>query len=270
MSNEVSRKTALITGASAGIGAAFARIFASEGFDLVLTARREERLKELAAELKTAHGAKALCITADLEDPAAPQALHDRIKGEAVNIDALVNNAGYGVPDKYQSAPWEKHARFIQIMVTAPSHLTHLFEADMTERGYGRIINVASLAGLLPGPSGHTLYAAAKSYLIKLSESLSLEHADDDVNVCAVCPGFTYSEFHDVVGNRGNVSKLPKFMWMDADTVAREGYEAVMAGRPVHVNGGVNRLLSGLTKLVPHSIGVGMMRRNSKWARSDD
>lgn len=270
MSNEASRKTALITGASAGIGAAFARVFASEGFDVVLTARREDRLKELAAELKTANGTNALCIAADLEDPAAPQALYDRIKSEGVDVDVLVNNAGYGVPDKYQSSPWGRHARFIQIMVTAPSQLTHLYEADMVARGYGRIINVASLAGLLPGPAGHTLYAAAKSYLIKLSESLSLEHADDDVNVCAVCPGFTYSEFHDVVGNRGNVSKLPKFMWMDADTVAREGYDAVMAGQPVWVNGGINRLLSGLTKLMPHSISLGMMRRNSKWARSDD
>ena len=270
MSHEASRKTALVTGASAGIGAAFARVFAKEGFDLVLTALREDRLRRLAAELKTAHDANALCVTADLEDPTAPQALYDRVKSEGVNVDALVNNAGYGMPGRYQSTPWEAHARFIQIMVTAPSQLTYLYEADMVERGYGRIINVASLAGLLPGPAGHTLYAGVKSYLIKLSESLTLEHAGDDINVCAVCPGFTYSEFHDVVGNRENVSKLPKFLWMDAETVAREGYDAVMAGRAVCVNGSINKLLSGLNKLLPYSLGVEMMRRNSRRARVDD
>jgi short-subunit dehydrogenase len=199
MSNQDGKgRTALITGASAGIGTALARVFAEHGFDLVLTARREARLVALASELEQKFGTRSTCIAEDLADPKAPRRLFDEVTARGIRIDALVNNAGYGVPKSYRNASWETHATFMQVLVTAVLELTHAFEPGMTERRYGRILNVSSLAGLVPGSAGHTLYGAAKSFLIKFSESLALEHAGDGVHVTALCPGFTHTEFHDV------------------------------------------------------------------------
>lgn len=263
-------RTALITGASAGIGAALARVFAEHGFGLVLTARREDRLQKLAAELEENYGVRAAVIAADLADPAAPQRLFDEIRARGVTVDVLVNNAGYGVPGSFKRSPWSTHAEFMQVLVLAVLQLTHLFEPGMRERGYGRILNVASLAGLVPGSAGQTLYGAAKSFLIKFSESLSLEHAGDGILVSALCPGFTYSEFHDVAGVRGLVSKLPRYMWMDADTVARIGYRALMAGQTICVPGKVNQTIASLTRLVPESIALQVMKRQTKRLRVSD
>lgn len=260
MTSHNSNRTALITGASAGIGASFARVFASKGFDLVLTARREDRLHELARELKTSFGTQSLVIPGNLADPDAPEIIFNAVTTAGVHVDALVNNAGYGVPGYFQDSAWQEHRDFIQVMVTAPAHLSYLFEPGMVERDYGRIINVASLAAFLPGPAGHTVYGASKAFMLRLSESLANEHANDNIHICALCPGFTYSEFHDVTGNRAQVSKLPKLMWMSPDDVAKEGYDAVMAGRPVRVNGLANHALATLTQWLPSSVTMRLMR----------
>ena len=256
------KRTALVTGASAGLGEAFAEVFAAEGFDVVVTARREERLRALAARLQRTYGVRVDVIVDDLEDPAAPARLCDRIASLGCAIDALVNNAGYGVPGVYTATPWERHATFLQIMVVAPSELTHRLLPLMIERGYGRIINVASLAGLVPAPAGHTLYAASKAYLIKFSEALSKEVRRYGVHVTAVCPGFTHTEFHDVLGTRQMMNSMPDFMWMDADAVAREGLAAVMEGRPIHVTGSVNRTIATLVRFLPQWL-VGVIARRS-------
>ncbi len=255
------RRTALVTGASAGIGAAFAHVFAAEGFDLVLTARRRDRLEVLAAELAGRHGIKVQVIPADLADPTTPRRLETEVAAAAVAVDALVNNAGYAMAGKYLDWDWARHADFLQVMVVAVAELTHRFLGGMIERGYGRIINVASLAGLVPAPAGHTLYAAAKAFLIKFSESLALEVAPQGVHVTALCPGFTYSEFHDVSGMRGSVSQLPRWLWQDAETVARFGYQAVMAGRVICVPGRVNRLIAGLARVLPSPVLLSLVRR---------
>lgn len=255
------RRTALVTGASSGIGAAFARVFAAHGFDVVLTARRRERLEALAAELGGRHGVRARVIVADLADPATPRRLHTELASAGVAVDALVNNAGYALAGQYLDWPWERHAEFLQVMVVAVAELTHRFLDGMLERGYGRIVNVASLAGLVPAPAGHTLYAAAKAFLIKFSESLALEVGPRGVHVTALCPGFTYSEFHDVSGMRSRVSELPRWLWQDAETVARLGYEAVMAGRIVCVPGRVNRAIAGLAKTLPAPLVLRLFRR---------
>lgn len=260
-------RTALVTGASAGIVAALARVFAEHGFDVVLTARREERLRAVAADIERDFGVKATVISADLAEPDAPQRLFNALEGNGVRIDALVNNAGYGVPGRFRSNTWKTHADFLQVLVTAVVHLCHLFEAPMAARGYGRIINVASLAGLVPGSAGHTLYAASKSFLIKFSESLALEHRGDGINVSALCPGFTHTEFHDVLGNRALVERLPGLMWMDAETVARQGYQAVMAGKIVCVPGTVNRAIASFVKVIPGGIAVRLMSRQSRRIR---
>ncbi len=268
--NEGAGRTALVTGASAGIGVALARVFAEHGFDVVLTARREDRLRAVAEEIAAKFGVKATAVAADLADPSAPGRLFDELGRRGIAVDALVNNAGYGVPGKLAKSAWATHRAFLEVMVNAVVHLTHLFEVGMKERRYGRIVNVASLAGLIPGSAGHTLYGAAKSFLVKFSESLALEHVDDGVNVTALCPGFTYSEFHDVLGNRNLVSKLPSYLWMDADAVAKQGYAAVMAGRVLCVPGTVNRAIASVTKLVPEPLALRIMQRQAKRIRIGD
>lgn len=251
MSDSTKNRTALVTGASAGIGAAFARLLAAEGFDLVLTARREARLDALAEELAQTHKISVHVIAADLARPETPQQLFEELQGKGVNIDILVNNAGYGVPGLYNQTGWAEQRDFIQVLVTACAHLAHLFEPGMQARGYGRIINVASLAGMVPASAGHTLYGAAKAFMIRFSEAHALENEGKNVHVTALCPGFTYSEFHDVTGARDMVSKLPPFMWQDANTVARMGFDAVMRGDSVCVTGRVNRFIALLSKYLP-------------------
>jgi short-subunit dehydrogenase len=259
---------ALVTGASAGIGAAFARELASRGASLVLTARRADRLAVLAAELLERHGTRVECIAADLADTAAPQQLCDEIGRRGIRIDVLVNNAGYGVPGSYLVPTWDTHAAFLQVMVTAPCELVYRLLPAMQQHGYGRIVNIASLAGLVPGSAGHTLYGASKAFLIKFSQSLALENRAHGVNVCAVCPGFTYSEFHDVTGTRKIVSKMPNWMWLSSDEVARRGMDAVERGDIVYITGRINRAIKTLFKLLPDRFALHSMQKRAKNFRS--
>ncbi|HEX2679351.1 MAG TPA: SDR family oxidoreductase [Polyangiales bacterium] len=258
------RRTALITGASAGIGKAFAEQLAKDGWNLVLTARRKDRLEEIAREISTDRGVRVDVVVADLIDPLAPQQLFDELQQRRLQIDMLVNNAGWGIADRFVEVPWQKHAEFIQVLVTAVAHLTRLFLPGMIERRYGRIVNVASLAGLLPGAPTSTLYAAAKSFLVKFSESLAAEVEGSGVHVSALCPGFTYSEFHDVMGTRGVVGKLPGAMWQNADSVAREGIDAVMRNQVVRVTGPVNRALAVVMQHLPTASARSIMRARAK------
>lgn len=261
---------ALITGASAGIGAAFARELAARGHALVLTARRSDRLQALATELKQAHGTEVVVAPADLADPATPAQLVDVLAHHDLHIDMLVNNAGYGLPGKLHTQPWEAHRDFIQVLLTAPVELAHRLLPGMHRQGHGRIINVVSLAGFLPGSSGHTLYAAAKSHLIRFSQSLALENRDSGIHVCALCPGFTYSEFHDVTGTREQVSRMPRWMWMDAGRVVREGLDAVEHGRIVHVPGRINRLIKVAAEVLPDRLTMHLSSKHSKAYRVQD
>lgn len=264
------RRTALITGASAGIGREIALVFAENGFDLVLVARRAERLQALAQEVQGKFGSKAEICAMDLSDPSAPARLEKEMEERGIKVDALINNAGYTVTGHFRHTEWAAQADLIQVMVTSYAELCHRFAPKMAARGYGRIINVASLAGHLPGAAGGTLYAASKSFIIKMCESLSLEYAIDNVHVTALCPGFTYSEFHDVAGNRDTVSKMPKLLWMQADVVAREAYEAVMRGDPVFINGRMNRFLALLARLLPQAPVRQLMARNERNAVARD
>jgi uncharacterized protein len=260
-------RTALITGASSGIGAAFAEVFAANRFDLILVARREDRLREVADRMERLHGVRVHVIVSDLSDPQAPAWLCADIAARGLTVDALVNNAGYGVPGSYLDSPWERHQAMLQVMVVATAELTHRLLPGMIERGYGRVINVASLAGLVPAPAGHTLYAAAKALAVRFSEALSGEVSKLGVHVTALCPGFTYSEFHDVTGTREKVSQLPSWLWMDAATVAEHGFDAVMAGAPIYIPGRVNRAIAFLARVVPMSIVNAVGRRLGKTYR---
>jgi hypothetical protein len=257
------RRTALVTGASSGIGLAFARVLAGEGYNLILTARRRERLEQLAHELQSRYGVNASVIPADLAEPGAVDRLVGDISGPSLRVDVLVNNAGFGVPGRYASTTWQQQRDFLQVLVIAVTELSHRLLPPMIERRWGRIINVASVAGLMPGVAGHTLYAASKAFVIKFSESLALETARHGVHVCASCPGFTLTEFHDVTGTRAQVNTMPRFMWLDADRVAQESYAAVMKGVPVYVPGRLYRTLVGASRLLPQSLVLALMERNA-------
>lgn len=261
---KLSGHTALVTGASAGIGKAFALELAARGADLVLTARRRDRLDVVAHEITRRYDRQVAVIAADLADPHAPDQLADEVARRGLHVSVLVNNAGYGLPGFFRTHAWREHADSIQVMVTAVAHLTHLFLPEMLTRRFGQIVNVASVAGLLPGAPTHTLYGACKSFLIKFSESLATEVGQRGVNVTALCPGFTYSEFHDVAGTRSILSKLPRWMWMDAERVARQGLDAVARGEIVYVNGLANRAVASFWKLMPEAPALDLMRRNAR------
>lgn len=254
MTREGAGRTALVTGASAGIGRAFAAVLAERGYGLVLTARRRNRLEEVAQALRGAHGVPVFVVVEDLSDPGAPARIVDAIAAQRLHVDLLVNNAGYGVPGRYAKADWRDHQAFLQVMVVAVCDLTRRLLPGMVDRGWGRIINVASLAGLVPAPAGHTLYAASKAFLIRFSEALAAEHADHGVLATALCPGFTYTEFHDVLGTRAQMNRMPRPMWMDAGPVAEQGYLAVMRGDVVYVNGRLNGLLAWLARVLPQRL----------------
>jgi len=257
------RPTSLITGASAGIGAAFARALTVRGHDLIVTARRADRLEALAAELRGAHGCTITVLPLDLAAPGAARKLVDEIAARGLAVDWLINNAGYGVPGTFDGNGWRTHEDFIRIMMEAPTELAWRLLPAMRARDYGRIINVASLAGHVPSTAGHTLYGASKAYLIKFSQALALENADRDVHVCALCPGFTWSEFHDVTGTRETMNKMPSFMWQTAEAVVAEGIEGVEAGDPVCVTGRVNRAIKAFAKLIPDWLGLWIMKRQA-------
>lgn len=260
----VVRRTVLITGASAGIGAALARVYAEQGWDLILTARREGPLKALAAEL-TGSGAAVTVIPEDLADPEAPRRLFEVVRAGGLTVDGLVNNAGFSRTAGFLDTDPEAHAAMIRVMLTAPVELARLFAPGMVERGYGRILNVASLAGRMPATGGDTLYGPIKSFLIKASQGLHLELRGTGVHVTALCPGYTLTEFHDANGTRAEVSAAyPGWMWQSADHVARVGYAAVEANRPGVTPGAMNNLLAGLAKHLPDRLALAMVGGHAK------
>ena len=264
----MTRRLCLVTGASAGIGAAFARIYASHGYDVALTARRIERLERLADEIRFRYGVETLTISADLAEPGACGDILSEINAHGRVVDALVNNAGYAVPGAYASTAWGDQAAFVQVLVMAVCDLTHKALPGMIERKFGRIVNVASLAGLAPGAAGSTLYGASKAFLVRFSQSLHLETRGQGVHVSALCPGFTYSEFHDVTKSREQITRsTPAWLWMGADEVAAAGYEAVEANRAICVPGAPNKALAVLAKMIPDDWSLAIMARESSRIR---
>ena len=264
------RKLCLVTGASAGIGAALAREYARHGWALALTARRGDRLEALAQELSVHFGAESLVIPADLAEPGAPAQIVAEIESQDRQIDGLVNNAGFGLTGLYARTSWADQARFTQIMVSAPAAFAHHVLPGMISRGYGRILNIASLAGLVPGAKGHTLYAASKAFMIKASQSMRLEAQGAGVHVTALCPGFTYSEFHDANETRELVSQLPAWAWQTAEAVAKAGYEAVEANAAVRVTGLANKTIAALAKYLPDPAVMALMARVTGRIRRSD
>lgn len=231
---------ALITGASSGIGLELARVHASRGGDLALVARRRDRLDVLAKELAAAHGVRASVFERDLALPDAGEALLADLDAAGLAPDYLINNAGYGGHGLFHERPWEEDKRMIQLNVMALATLTRLMLPGMVRRGSGRVMNVASVAGFLPGPLQATYYAT-KAFVVALSEALANELRGTGVTVTALCPGATETEFKD----RANLGGTRLFMAGSAPAakVAAFGYDAMLKGRPLAVPGLSNKLM---------------------------
>ncbi|MEO0982044.1 MAG: SDR family oxidoreductase [Pseudomonadota bacterium] len=262
----MARRLTLITGASAGIGAEFARQYAERGWDVALTARRAYRLEALAGELEDKHKISALAIAQDLSAPGAVDAILAKVAEAGRHLDGIVNNAGYGLPGTFFNTSWEDQAAFLQVLFTAPCELVHKSLPGMAERNYGRIINVASLAGYTPGARGGGLYSGVKSAMIKFSEGVHAEAAEAglDIHCTALCPGLTESEFHDVAEMREALDDAPAWLWMDAEPVVAAGISAVRRGQPVIVPGAANKGLATLAKVLPEPVGRAVMKAQSR------
>jgi len=247
-------KTALITGASAGIGKSFAEIFFKNGFNLVLTARRIDRLNALKEELlQSSKNQKIDIIPADLSDEEAPQQIFNFCKERNIHIDALVNNAGYGNPKAFEKIKWDDHSDFLKVMINSVTQMIHSFLPGMIDKQYGRIINVASLAPYIPPADRGGLYSPVKIYQIKLSEGIHFEYMDQNVYCTALCPGLTRSEFH-IAADMPEVANTPEFLWMTSEQVAEQGYNAVMSGKNLVINGWLNKFFALISMIIPKNI----------------
>jgi len=241
-----SGKTALVTGAPVGIGRGLAELFAREGHHLVLTARNEPQLRELAAKLRDRYRVNVEVIVRDLSVADGPQRILDSLQSKT--IDYLVNNAGFGTHGPFAEADLSAQLGMLQVNVAALTHLTRLFLPGMLKRGSGRIMNVASVAAFAPGPL-KAVYYASKAYVLSFSEALANELAGSGVTVTALCPGPTKTEFQRRAGIEDSL--LFKMRMMDSMTAARIGYRAMMRGRRSIVTGFSNKLSAFSTRLVP-------------------
>lgn len=265
----MARQVALVTGASAGIGAAFARALAREGYDLALVARRMDRLEALAAELKQA-GAEALPIQADLSTVDAHEPIMDALKAHGREVDVLINNAGYSIPQAFVQTSWATQRDFVMTLVMAVCGLTHAVLPGMLSRGHGRIINVSSMTALSPGGAGHTLYPAAKSFVHKFSLSLDAEVRAQGVKVTCVIPGFTESEFATVNGTADKIAQSPRAFMMKAEDVVDMTLAANERGQVVVIPGLHNQIAAGLMKYLPDALTTPLIRSVAEKYRVKD
>jgi short-subunit dehydrogenase len=243
------KRTALVTGASADLGVEFARQLAQQGIDLVLVARRKEKLERVADELRQAHRVEVTTVEADLADPTAPSALYEFTQSANLEIDYLINNAGSAGPHLLEEPDWKPQAEFLELMMISVAHMCHHFIPPMRERGFGRVINVSSVAGRLARPAG-AHYGPSKAYVIALTEELALSLAGTGVNVSTLCPGFTHTEFHEAADLMDMKNALPGFVWYTAETVVRDGLRAVEKGKPIMISGRIYRWLDPLAQSV--------------------
>lgn len=242
-------RTALITGASAGLGVEFARQLAARGFGLLLVARRQDKLEEVAKSIRENHGVDVTVFPADLSRRDAPREIFDFCQDRGLEIDYLVNNAGSAGPSLLEEPDWAPQAAFLELMMISAPHLCHYFIPPMKARNFGRVVNVASFAGRIARPAGGH-YGPSKAYLVALSEELALMLRGTNVHVSALCPGFTHTDFHAVAGLEEMKSALPGLVWYSAETVVREGLEAVEKNKPIMVSGRIYRWLDPLAQSV--------------------
>lgn len=255
----MNNKLALITGASSGIGYELAKLFAADHTNLVLVARSSSKLAQVADQLQGQHGISVKVVPLDLTAAPAPQFLFDQLQREDVAVDILVNNAGYGKLGEFAKIPLQESLAQIQLNIAALTELTKLFLAPMLERHAGRIMNVASTAGFQPGPL-MAVYYATKAYVISFSEALANELSGTGVTVTCLCPGPTDTAFQERAGTK-NTRLFRKLHPMNADTVARDGYRGLMAGKTLVICGFRNWLLAEATRFGPRKLITSVSRK---------
>jgi hypothetical protein len=248
----------LITGASSGIGLEFAKIFAKEGHNLVLVARSEETLKALKTQLEEEYDVKVKVIIKDLKYYSAPQEIYDEVKNNKININILVNNAGFGTRGRFSETDLEIELEMIQVNITALTHLTKLFLKDMIENNNGRVLNVASTAAFQPGPL-MAVYYATKAYVLSFSEALAEELRDTKIKVTTLCPGPTMTNFAKVA-NSSDVKLFNKNIPTGKE-VAEYGYYSLINEKRVAIHGFKNKLLAQGTKFIPRKTVTRMVRK---------
>ena len=239
------KKWALVTGATSGIGESFTRLLAAKGFNLVLVARDEARLHERAAGLKQNFGAESVVIVADLATEAGCAKVEDYIR--ANEIEVLINNAGFGINKAFTMSDLAKEEEVLKVLVRTPMRLMHVALPVMKERNSGVVINVSSVASFIAGGA----YSASKAYLTVLSESLSTELSTTNIKVCALCPGFTRTEFHQ--RGRMKMAGLPNFMWLNSDVLVAKAWKDAISGKPVSIPGWQYKTLVGIISLLPRT-----------------
>lgn len=249
--------TVLITGASSGIGAALARHMAAQGHDLLLTGRNENRLSNVRNEILAKRNVGVQTFVQDLSEPNAAQNLHDKIKSEKFKIHMLVNNAGFGDHGAFKDADLTKLSNMIQVNITALTELTHLILPEMTSRGSGKIMNVASTAAFMPGPF-MAVYFATKAYVLNFSEAIGNEIKAHGITVTTLCPGATATEFQK--GAEIDSGSIFKGRLPSPDTVAAFGYNAMMRGKPVAIHGRKNQFMTTLVRFFPRRLVTKLVR----------
>ena len=236
---------ALITGATAGIGAQYARLLAKEGFDLILVARNKNRLASTAKSLNKEFGVKVEVLPADLTKPVQLEKVRKRLSDSRKPIEVLINNAGFGINKSFLVSDLSDEQGLLDVLVTAPMRLTHAELPIMKERNSGTIVNVSSVASWIAGGS----YSAAKSYLTVLTESLHTELRPTKIKISALCPGFTRTEFHK--RGRMKMSGLPNFMWLSAEEVVSKSWRDINAGKVISIPGWQYLILSSISRFGP-------------------
>jgi short-subunit dehydrogenase len=257
------RPLALITGASAGIGAAFARAYAARSYDLALVARRADRLEALGAELSAAHGIEAFAVPADLAGFEAHVAVLAAVAARGRTVDALVNNAGFSIAQSFTGVPWDRQRDFLMTLVVNACGLAHGAIPGMVARGRGAIVNVGSLAAFAPGVAGHSLYPGAKSLMVSWSQSLAAELKGSGVKVTVTCPGFTLTEFAEANGTKGIMDAAPRRLFQTAEQVVAETLRANDRGQVVVVPGLHNKIAATILRYAPQPLLIAILNRAS-------
>jgi uncharacterized protein len=246
------RRTALVTGGSGGIGLEISKVLARNNFDLVLVARNHDTLEAAAGQIEGTFGISAQVFAADLREPAAPQAIFDFLQDQNVAVDALINNAGFGLGGEFLETDLSRELDMIAVNISALTHLTKLFVPQMVKRRSGRVLNVASTAAFQPGPL-MAVYYATKAYVLSFSQALAEELRNTGVTCTALCPGATETEFADVA-RVTNSGVFAKFGLADATDVAEYGVRAMMRGKRVAIPGIRNKLVVQSSRIAPRRL----------------
>jgi len=253
--SELKGKRALVTGASSGMGVDFATILAERGCNLVLVARREDRLRELADELTRRHDIQADIVAMSLSALGAPQQLYDELQARSLQIDVLINNAGFGSFGPFVETPWERDEQMLLLDIVALTHLTKLFLRDMVARRSGYVLQVGSIGAFQPSPS-YAAYAAAKAYVLSFGEAVNYELRGSGVKMSVLSPGVTETEFFDVAGQQRSL--FQRLSIMESRPVAEIGIEAMLRGKPSQVAGWMNAITAWSFRFVPRRLQAAM------------